>query len=171
MVMVKYVNLLNKNYIFSTGLGWSWLIIVILIIDFFSKQFIINNFQLYETLYLLPCFSLTYVQNTGAAFNFLSNQNGWQCWFFIFITIIICVILVLMMYAKSFNEKLSNIAYAMVIGGALGNLCDRINYCFVIDFIDIYIYNLHFPIFNIADFMIFIGTIFIVTINYNKKSF
>lgn len=161
-----------KNPICSTGLRWLWLTIVILIVDLGSKQLILNHFQLYESIPLMPYFNLVYAQNPGAAFSFLADKGGWQRWFFAFVAIVICVVLILMMYRQSVNKKLSNIAYALVIGGALGNLCDRLVHGFVVDFIDFYVGDWHWPTFNIADMAICIGAALIILdsfINTDKK--
>ncbi|HGJ5898147.1 signal peptidase II [Arsenophonus apicola] len=161
-----------KNPICSIGLRWLWLTVVILIVDLGSKQLILNHFQLYESIPLMPYFNLAYAQNPGAAFSFLADKGGWQRWFFAFVAIVICVVLIVMMYRQSVNKKLSNIAYALVIGGALGNLCDRLVHGFVVDFIDFYVGDWHWPTFNIADMAICIGAALIILdsfINTDKK--
>uniref|UniRef100_A0A3B0M2B4 Lipoprotein signal peptidase n=1 Tax=Arsenophonus endosymbiont of Trialeurodes vaporariorum TaxID=235567 RepID=A0A3B0M2B4_9GAMM len=162
-----------KNPICSTGLRWLWLTVVILIVDLGSKQLILNNFQLYELIPLMPYFNLAYAQNPGAAFSFLADKGGWQRWFFALVAIVICVVLIVMMYRQSVNKKLSNIAYALVIDGALGNLCDRLVHGFVVDFIDFYVGDWHWPTFNIADMAIFLGATLIILdsfINTDKKA-
>ncbi|MFP3036810.1 MAG: signal peptidase II [Arsenophonus sp. ER-BJ3-MAG3] len=151
-----------KNSIFSTGLFWLWLTILIFIADFSTKKLILNNFRLYETIPLSSYFNLSYVQNTGVAFGFLADEGEWRIWFFTFIAITICFLLITASYRQNINKKLSNIAYALVIGGALGNLSDRLIYGFVIDFIDFYIGDWHWPTFNIADTAISIGVILII---------
>ncbi|MFP3029345.1 MAG: signal peptidase II [Arsenophonus sp.] len=162
-----------KNPICFTGLRWLWLTVLILIIDLSSKQLILNNFQLYESIPLMPYFNLAYVQNLGAAFSFLADKGGWQRWFFSFVAIIICVVLIVIMYRQSVKKKLSNITYALVIGGALGNLSDRLVYGFVVDFIDFYVCDWHWPTFNIADMAICSGALLIILdcfINTEKKT-
>lgn len=162
-----------KNPICCTGLRWLWLTVVILIVDLGSKQLILNHFQLYESIPLIPYFNLAYAQNPGAAFSFLADKGGWQRWFFALVAIVICVVLIVMMYHQSVNKKLSNIAYALVIGGALGNLCDRLVHGFVVDFIDFYIAEWHWPTFNIADMAICLGAVLIILdsfINTDKKA-
>ncbi|HGJ5877795.1 MAG TPA: signal peptidase II, partial [Arsenophonus nasoniae] len=147
--------------------------VVILIVDLSSKQLILNHFQLYESIPLMPYFNLAYAQNPGAAFSFLADKGGWQRWFFAFVAIVICVVLIVMMYRQSVNKKLSNIAYALVIGGALGNLCDRLVHGFVVDFIDFYVGDWHWPTFNIADMAICVGAALIILdscINTDKKA-
>ncbi|MFP3019367.1 MAG: signal peptidase II [Arsenophonus sp.] len=160
------------NFILSTGLRWLWLTIIVLILDLSSKQFIIDNFQLYESIPIIPYLNLTYLKNYGAAFSFLDDKKDWHCWFFVFIAILICVVLIIMMYHQSINKKISNIAYGIIIGGALGNLHDRLIHGFVVDFIDFYVSYWHWPTFNIADMAICIGAILIILdnfINVEKK--
>ncbi|VAY02156.1 Lipoprotein signal peptidase [Arsenophonus endosymbiont of Aleurodicus dispersus] len=162
-----------KNLICSTGLRWLWLTIIILIADLSSKQFISNNFQLCESIPLIPYFNLVFAKNSGAAFSFLADKGGWQRGLFAFLAIVIFVVFIVIMYRQSVNKKLSNIAYALVIGGALGNLFDRLLYGFVVDFIDFYVGDWHWPIFNIADMAICIGAALIIFdsfINTDKKT-
>ena len=106
----------------STGLRWLWLVVVVLIIDLGSKYLILQNFALGDTVSLFPSLNLHYARNYGAAFSFLADSGGWQRWFFAGIAIGICVILMVMMYRSKATQKLNNIAYALIIGGALGNL-------------------------------------------------
>ncbi len=148
--------------IFSTGLRWLWLALLVLVVDLGVKQWIMDNFQLYETRALIPFFNLHYAHNPGAAFSFLAGEDGWQRWFFAGIAIGIAAVLMVMMYRHSAAQKLNNIAYALIIGGALGNLFDRMVHGFVVDMIDFYVGNWHFPTFNIADTGICIGAALIV---------
>nr|WP_053097403.1 signal peptidase II [Candidatus Baumannia cicadellinicola] len=151
--------------IISTGLSWLWLTLVVLLIDISSKQWIINNFFLGESVSITPCINLLYTYNSGAAFSFLANQNSWNMFLLSFIAMIVSIVLLVMMYNSDYYNRISNIAYAMIIGGALGNLFDRIKYGVVIDFIDVYFDTWHWPIFNIADASICTGVIIIVLKN------
>ncbi|MBD2795279.1 signal peptidase II [Xenorhabdus sp. 18] len=146
----------------STGLRWLWLVVVVLILDLGSKHLVLQHFTLYESMPLIPYFNLTYAQNLGAAFSFLADKGGWQRWFFALVAVAITVVLLVMMYRSSVRQKLSNIAYALVIGGALGNLFDRLVHGFVVDFIDFYVGEWHWPTFNIADSAICIGAALII---------
>ncbi|WMY96707.1 MAG: signal peptidase II [Arsenophonus sp.] len=146
-----------KKNIHSNGLFWLWLSALVFFIDIFTKKIIFNNFELYSYIKLMPYLNITYVRNYGVAFSFLAHQKTWEFYFFVLIAIIICIILILIMYYQEIKKKINNIAYSIIIGGALGNLYDRIVYGFVIDFIDFHINNLHWPIFNIADIAICIG--------------
>lgn len=148
--------------IFSTGLRWAWLILVVIALDFASKQWIMNTLMLHESMSVMPFFNFFYAHNYGAAFSFLADKGGWQRWFFAGIAVAIVVALLVMMYRTAASNKLNNIAYALIIGGALGNLFDRAYHGFVVDFIDFYVGDWHFATFNIADCGICIGAALIV---------
>ncbi|WP_187312847.1 signal peptidase II [Candidatus Williamhamiltonella defendens] len=144
-----------------TQLCWLCLSVVVIVLDLASKYWIIYHFDLYEIRPLIPFLNITYAQNTGAAFSFLADRGGWQRWFFILIAIVMIAILMRLMY-RSIENKWIIAAYALIIGGALGNLCDRIAHGFVIDFIDFYVNQWHWPTFNVADSAICIGALFIL---------
>lgn len=146
-----------KTSICSTGLRWLWLTIVIIVVDLGIKQLVLSDLNLYEPHPITPFFNLMYAQNFGAAFSFLANEGGWQRWFFAGIAIGISLILMVMMYRQSAQKRLTNIAYALIIGGAIGNLCDRLVHGFVVDYLDFYVGNWHYPTFNLADMAICIG--------------
>ncbi len=151
-----------RKPLLSTGLRWLWLALIVLIVDLGIKQWVMDNFMLYETLRLIPYFNLHYAHNPGAAFSFLAGEDGWQRWFFAGIAIGIAGILLAMMYRASASQKITNIAYALIIGGALGNLFDRMVHGFVVDMFDFYVGNWHFPTFNFADTAICIGAALVV---------
>ena len=146
----------------STGLRWLWVMVLVIVADFASKQWIMAHMQLHETRALLPSLNLFYAHNYGAAFSFLADKGGWQRWFFAGIAIAIAIALVVMMYRNRASQRLTNIAYAMIIGGALGNLRDRFWHGFVVDFIDFYVGDWHFATFNIADCGICIGAALVI---------
>lgn len=155
-----------KRCIYFYNLCWLILSVLIFLINFIIQKFILNNFVLDESLKLFKSFNLVYVQNFGAAFGFLSEQNGWQKWFFIFFGFFVSFFLIVLMCLENFDRKIIFIAYSCVIGGTLGNVIDRLIYGFVIDFIDIYIGFLHWPTFNINDVGIFIGMFFLFLDDY-----
>ncbi|WP_038499651.1 signal peptidase II [Candidatus Palibaumannia cicadellinicola] len=158
----------------STGIPWLWLTLIILAIDIRSKQWVMTNFELGESVSVIPFINIFYTQNPGAAFNFLADQSSWNLWVFTLIAVIISVILLVTMYRSNYRASITNISYAMIIGGALGNLFDRIKHGVVIDFIDFYVNSWHWPTFNIADLSICLGAAIIVrksffhTTNYSK---
>jgi signal peptidase II len=138
-------------------LKWLWLSLVTLILDQWSKIAIDGSMRLYESIALFPGFNLTYVHNTGAAFSFLSEAGGWQRWFFAAMALIISVVLTIWLSRLKKHETLLAIALALVLGGAIGNLIDRLAYGYVIDFLDVYYHSRHWPAFNIADSAISVG--------------
>lgn len=153
--------MMNKP-IGSTGLRWFWLAVVVLLLDLGSKMLVMDYFQLGESMPLIPFLNLTYAHNPGAAFSFLADKDGWQRWLFALIAIAIVIALLILMYRCSGKQRLNNIAFAMIIGGALGNLFDRMVHGFVIDFIDFYVKGWHYPIFNLADSFICVGAALVV---------
>ena len=151
-----------RKPLLSTGLRWLWLVLVVIVVDFASKQWIMDNLMLHQSVPVMPYFNLFYAHNYGAAFSFLADKGGWQRWFFAGIAIAIVVALLVMMYRTAASQKLNNIAYALIVGGAIGNLFDRSYHGFVVDFIDFYVGDWHFATFNIADCAICIGAALIV---------
>ena len=141
----------------QSGLKWYWVVIVAILADQLSKQWVLANFDLYESINLLPVLNFTYVRNYGAAFSFLADAGGWQRWFFTIIAVGISVLLTVWLRKQKVTEWRTNLAFTLVIGGAIGNLVDRLMHGFVIDFIDVFWNNSHYPAFNIADSAICIG--------------
>ncbi|WWO98556.1 MAG: signal peptidase II [Candidatus Dasytiphilus stammeri] len=138
------------------------LTIIVVILDFISKQWIINYFKLGKLVSLAPFLNIFYTQNYGVTFNFFTNKDGWKFWFLIIIQIILILTCFMIMYGSTVRERIKKIAWAFIIGGSLGNCLDRILHGFVVDFIDLTISAWHFPTFNIADSAICIGVILIL---------
>ncbi|PVX32064.1 signal peptidase II [Pasteurella langaaensis DSM 22999] len=141
----------------KSGLSFLWLSAVAFCLDLLTKYIVVQNFELYESVNVLPVFNLTYVRNYGAAFSFLADHDGWQKYFFIILAVVISAILVCFLAKNPANRKLQNSAYALIIGGALANMVDRIYHGFVVDFFDFYWKTWHYPVFNVADIMICVG--------------
>ncbi|SHI94793.1 signal peptidase II [Cycloclasticus pugetii] len=140
-------------------LKWLWLSLVVVGLDQASKFWIVSNFSLYESISLLPSVNLTYVHNTGAAFSFLSTAGGWQRWFFVAIALLATIVLTVWLSRLKPTERWMAVTLSLILGGAVGNLIDRIAYSYVIDFIDVYYQSWHWPVFNIADSAISIGVV------------
>lgn len=138
-------------------LKWLWLSLLAIILDQVSKLVVDNTMQLYESIPLIPYFNLTYVHNTGAAFSFLSEAGGWQRWFFAVLALVISAVLSVWLARLEKHETLLALALSLVLGGAIGNLIDRLAYGYVIDFLDVYYNTWHWPAFNIADSAITLG--------------
>ena len=151
-----------KTSFCNSGLRWLWLTALIVIIDLASKQWIVHHFHLGESWSLLPVLNISYVLNPGAAFSFLADSSGWQRWLFAVIAVAIVGLLLWFMSRIQASVRLLNCAYALIIGGALGNLFDRLVHGMVVDFIDFHVKNWHFPTFNLADSAICIGAALIV---------
>jgi len=136
---------------------WLWLSLLAIILDQVSKLAVAGSMQLYESIELMPFFKLTYVHNTGAAFSFLSEAGGWQRWFFACLALVISTVIAVWLTRLKQHETLLAVALALILGGAIGNLIDRLAYGYVIDFLDVYYGTWHWPAFNIADSAITLG--------------
>jgi signal peptidase II len=136
---------------------WLWLSALVIVVDQITKRIVDTTMQLYQSIELIPYFQLTYMRNQGAAFSFLSGAGGWQRWFFIALAVIASVFICFWLKKLNRSQRWEAIAWSLVLGGALGNLIDRIIYGYVIDFLDVYIGDWHWPAFNVADSAITLG--------------
>ena len=136
---------------------WLWLSVLVLVLDQASKLVVAAQMDLYQSIPITPFFSLTHVHNTGAAFSFLSQAGGWQRWFFAALAMAVSIVLGLWLKRLKAYETLLAVALALILGGAVGNLIDRLAYGYVIDFLDFYYRDWHWPAFNVADSAICIG--------------
>lgn len=141
----------------KTGLVWLWVSFVTLVVDLWTKYIVVQNFELHESINILPVFNLTYARNYGAAFSFLADHSGWQKYFFLVLAVVISLALVVMLYKNKASMKLPNCAYALIIGGAIGNAIDRAYHGYVVDFLHFYWDIYHYPVFNVADIGIVVG--------------
>ena len=138
-------------------LKWLWLSLLVIVLDQLSKLWVVSEFELYQSIELMPYLNLTYVHNKGAAFSFLSSAGGWQRWFFSIISMVAVFVLLLWLKRLKPTEKLLAVSMSLILGGAIGNLYDRLAYGYVIDFLDAYYQQWHWPVFNIADSAIVLG--------------
>lgn len=141
---------------------WLWLSGLVIVLDQLTKWLAETNLTLYRPVPVLPFFNLTLMYNTGAAFSFLANAGGWQRWFFLILSLIISIILVIWLSRLKAGEGRLAVALALILGGAVGNLIDRALYGYVIDFLDFYYGQWHWPAFNLADSAITIGAILLI---------
>lgn len=147
----------------KSGLRWLWLAVLAFILDQASKLAVVKLLPFgYPGVEITPFFNLVHVYNKGAAFSFLADQGGWQRWFFAVLAFAICGLLIHWLRKQSVTERWSGIAYSLIIGGALGNVFDRLVLGHVVDFLDFYWGRAHWPAFNLADTFIFIGAAMIV---------
>ena len=141
----------------TTRLKWLWLSALAIALDFATKQMAQHFLQFAQPVYVLPVFDLTLLYNKGAAFSFLASESGWQRWFFTAIAISVSGVMTVWLMKLKPDEKWLAAAIALVIGGAIGNLYDRIAYGHVVDFIHVHWDEHYFPAFNIADSAITLG--------------
>jgi signal peptidase II len=139
-------------------LNWLWLSLVVIVLDQAAKALIASNFELYEVVDVLPVFEITRLHNTGAAFSLLAGASGWQRWFFICLaTAVSGGIIYWLRHLPRDSAAFLPAALALVLGGALGNLVDRVWHGYVIDFLHFHWDAAYFPAFNVADSAITIG--------------
>ena len=143
-------------------LRWYMLSFTVIIIDQITKYFAVEKLALHEVKSIYEGFNLILIYNEGAAFSFLSDAGGWQRWFLIGVSCVVCVFIVVWMYQSISKSKCLLAGLSLILGGALGNLWDRLSLGYVVDFIEIYYKDLYWPAFNIADSAITIGAILLI---------
>ncbi len=148
---------------------WFMLAGLVLILDQLSKIEISSIMELHQSIQLIPYFQLTYVHNQGAAFSFLDDAGGWQRWFFIILSSTVSIVLCIWLTRLPNTAVWESAGLALVLGGALGNLIDRVIYGYVIDFLDVYYNTWHWPAFNIADSAITIGVAILLLDSFRQQ--
>lgn len=144
------------------------LALVVLVLDFASKRWVESTVLHGQQIPVTDFFNLVLTYNAGAAFSFLSDASGWQRWFFSGIAASASVLIVYLL-RKHAAEKLFCMSLSLVLGGALGNLWDRITLGHVVDFLDFHISGYHWPAFNVADSAIFVGAMLLVVESFRHK--
>jgi signal peptidase II len=147
---------------------WLGLAGLVILLDQASKLWVLANFQFGERLPVTGFFNLVLVFNSGAAFSFLADAGGWQKWFFVVLALAISVWLVLMIRHHA-AERLLPLGYALVLGGALGNVIDRLRFGAVVDFLDFHLAGWHWPAFNVADSAITVGVLLLLWQQFTHK--
>lgn len=154
----------------KNGLRWLWLAAVVLLLDQASKLAVLASLAPYQDVVTLtPFFNLVHVHNPGAAFSFLADQGGWQRFFFIGLTVVVAAVILRLLH-KAAGRPLFCGALALVLGGALGNLIDRLAYGHVIDFLDLHAGGWHWPAFNVADAAISVGVALLILDGLRRPS-
>lgn len=143
-------------------LKWIWLAVVVVIFDQLTKYIASNSLEMLQPVAVMPMFNWTLMHNTGAAFSFLADAGGWQRWFFAIIAVVVSVVIVLWLKRLEQHEKWQAFALALILGGAIGNVIDRIWLGYVVDFIQVYYQQWYWPAFNVADSAIFIGVAMLI---------
>jgi signal peptidase II len=145
----------------TSWLPWLGLALAIFIADQFTKVLILGYYRLGDSTYVASFFNIVRAHNTGAAFSFLATASGWQRWFFTVIGIAAAVFIVWMLRSHA-GQKLFSFALACILGGAVGNVVDRLLHGYVVDFVQVHWRGWYFPAFNVADSAITVGAAFLI---------
>ncbi|MEL7312466.1 MAG: signal peptidase II [Pseudomonadota bacterium] len=143
--------------------SWLWMSLIIIAVDQISKWMIVQRFELYDRIEINAILNVTRLHNYGAAFSFLGDQDGWQRWLFIVLAIAVSAVIVVWLYRlpREGHHWLA-VALALIVGGAVGNVIDRIHYGYVVDFIQVHWRDAYFPTFNVADIAISVGAFLLI---------
>jgi signal peptidase II len=152
----------RKAYSSATSmLRWLGLAFIVILADQLSKFLVVSFYQFGESTQVTSFFNLIRWHNSGAAFSFLAGSSGWQRWFFSAIGLLAAVFILWLLKSHA-GQKLFAFALACILGGALGNVIDRLLYGYVVDFLDLHWRHWHFPAFNLADSAITLGAICLI---------
>lgn len=151
-----------------SALRWLWLAAGVVLLDQLSKQVAAATLTLYRPVHLAPSLNLTLMHNTGAAFSVLHQAGGWQRWLFVALALAISLVIYWWLRQLPAERRWLACALALILGGAVGNLIDRVVLGYVIDFIDVYYGGWHWPAFNIADSAITVGAVMLLLDAFRK---
>jgi signal peptidase II len=140
----------------GSWLPWLGLALAIIVVDQLTKVLILDYYQLGDSTYVTSFFNVVRAHNTGAAFSFLAGASGWQRWFFTAIGVAAAVFITWMLRSHA-GQRLFSFALACILGGAIGNVVDRLLYGYVVDFVQLHWRGWYFPAFNVADSAITVG--------------
>ena len=158
---------MHKAYL---GVGrWLWLAGLVIVLDQLTKLGFDAQLKYGERIHLLPFFDFTLLYNPGAAFSFLADEAGWQRWFFTLLALGASIFIIWMMHKNRSHHRMM-LALALILGGAIGNVIDRIWHGYVIDFISTQFGTYYFPIFNFADICVSIGTGLVILSSFVERS-
>jgi signal peptidase II len=149
--------------------AWLWLSVAVIGLDQATKFLVARFFELFERVEVLPVLDFTLLHNTGAAFSMLAGASGWQRPFFIALGVAVSVLLAAWIWRAPRGDKLLPLALALILGGAIGNVIDRVIHGYVIDFIHAHWGEAYFPAFNIADSAITIGAALLILDAFREK--
>ncbi|MFW1677256.1 signal peptidase II [Pontibacter sp. JAM-7] len=152
----------GKSHKPGTCLRWLWLAVVVVGLDYMTKQLAVSLLSYGDPHPVLPVFDLTLLYNYGAAFSFLSDAGGWQRWLFVLIALAVSAVLVIWLKRTERQLWWLGLGLSLILGGALGNLYDRVMLGYVVDFISVHYQSWYFPAFNLADSAITLGAILLI---------
>ena len=142
--------------------GYYLLFLVLVLLDQYTKQIFISSFDIGQSIIINPYLSWTYLQNTGAAFSILADGGGIQKAFLLSVSVLVSVIIFLWIHKTSEYQRQKLFGQFLLLSGAVGNLIDRAQYGYVVDFIDMHVNGFYWPVFNLADSFIFIGVLLLL---------
>ena len=142
-------------------LPWLAIALIVILVDQFTKTLILGHFQLHDSRTVTSFFNLVRVHNSGAAFSFLAGASGWQRWFFVGLGIAASMFIVWLLRSHG-GQRLFGWALALILGGAVGNVVDRLLHGYVVDFIQVHAGGWYFPSFNVADSAITVGAVLLI---------
>ena len=145
----------------SSLLPWLGIAFIVILVDQFTKTLIIGAFQLGDSHTVTSFFNIVRVHNSGAAFSFLAGAGGWQRWFFVVLGAVAALFIVWMLRNHG-GQRMFSWALALILGGAVGNVIDRMLHGYVVDFIQVHYRGTAFPSFNVADSAISIGAVLLI---------
>ncbi|MGY8895888.1 MAG: signal peptidase II [Gammaproteobacteria bacterium] len=151
-----------------TQYKYYFLSLILVIADQLTKMMVLGSLELYESIEITSFFSLTHVHNYGAAFSFLADEDGWQQYFLVSISVIASIAIILWMRKTSTKQPYKLIALSLILSGAIGNLIDRAVFGFVIDFINLHYQDFYWPVFNVADTAITLGVILLLLVDFKQ---
>ena len=145
----------------ASAVRWYALAAIVIVLDQITKQVVLASIQLGETIYVAPFWNWVLTYNRGAAFSFLASEEGWQRWFFTVLALAVSGWIVFMLRSHA-AQKLLSLSLALIMGGALGNVIDRIRFGAVVDFVQWHAASFYWPAFNVADSAITVGAVLMV---------
>ncbi len=146
----------------QSGIRYLWISAIVIGLDQLTKSFAVSQLDLYQSIAVFPGLNWTLIYNYGAAFSLLSDQPGWQRWAFSILALAVSGVLIIWLRKTSSQHRLQSIPLSLVVGGALGNVYDRVSLGYVVDFIDVYYKTHHWPAFNVADSAICVGAVLLL---------
>ena len=160
---------MQSSQVKQSGWLFLWISALVLVLDQWTKYLASSHLELYVPNKITGFFNLTLMHNEGVAFSILAEQSGWQRYFISVVASAIVIWLLYWLYQNSKTMKLQNTALVLVVGGALGNIWDRVNLGYVVDFVELHYAGYYWPAFNVADSAIFLGAVLLIVDAFKNK--